>query len=201
MWFRKKNRKVKIQHLVQHETKRHVLVKFVMLVSILVIYALFLSWKFGFATGGMLSVLTWSFFVLCTPVADAGFLLDFPLRMLFHIRMVYSEIVIWLSAVLINIFFLWAYPGIYEKSILTELLKTILQTPIPYWSILLLSGIGTFLSIIFGDELLDVISHRDRKKCHKHSLKWQIVTILAILTLTLIAYDFLLDKMDINITL
>ena len=73
-------------------THKQVLLKFLLLCLLMVGYFGYLSYEYDFVTGGVASLLTWSFFVLCTPVADAGFLLDFPLRVLFGIRMVVSEI-------------------------------------------------------------------------------------------------------------
>ena len=72
-----------IKHLVKHHTKREVLFKFLILLGILLAYASLVVWQYGLKDGGMITLLTWSFFVLCTPIADAGFLLDFPLRLLF----------------------------------------------------------------------------------------------------------------------
>ena len=43
------------------------------------LYFVYLVYEYGIEDGGMVTLLTWSFFVLCTPVADAGFLLDFPI--------------------------------------------------------------------------------------------------------------------------
>ncbi|MCK5574805.1 MAG: hypothetical protein KAI28_03285, partial [Sphingomonadales bacterium] len=68
-------------------THSETLMKFLLLALVLVAYGGYLGFKYDLATGGLLAALTWSFFVLCTPVADAGFLLDFPLRLLFGIRM------------------------------------------------------------------------------------------------------------------
>ncbi len=61
--------------------KKHVLYKFLLLSVLLVSYFVYLSYEYNLLTGGIAVALTWSFFVLCTPIADAGFLLDFPLRL------------------------------------------------------------------------------------------------------------------------
>ncbi len=66
--------------------------KFLLLCLLLVSYFLYLSFQYDLMTGGIASALTWTFFVLCTPIADAGFLLDFPLRLIFGIRMLISEL-------------------------------------------------------------------------------------------------------------
>jgi hypothetical protein len=67
--------------------KKQVLYKFLLLCILLVSYFSYLSFQYDVMTGGIASALTWIFFVLCTPIADAGILLDFPLRLIFGIRM------------------------------------------------------------------------------------------------------------------
>lgn len=82
---------MKIKNLFFHKTKYQVLLKFLALLALFATYFIYLSFKFDFATGSVVALLTWSLFVLATPVADAGFLLDFPLRLLFGVRMFISE--------------------------------------------------------------------------------------------------------------
>jgi hypothetical protein len=144
----------------------------------LVAYFSYLSYQYDLITGGIASVITWSFFVLCTPIADAGFLLDFPLRLLFGIRMVLSEIFVWVLAITVNVVSLLYFVEYYQTTKLTILFHTILTNPFPYWSVILLSMAGTFLSIRFGDELMDVARHRDRGFFHRHAFKHEILIII-----------------------
>lgn len=148
-------------------------------------------------TGGIASVLTWSFFVLCTPVADAGFLLDFPLRLLFGVRMVISEIAVWTLAIAVNVVSLLYFAEYYQTTKLTRLFHAILTTPNPYWSVILLSGAGTFLSIRFADELMDVAHHREREFFHRHSFKHEIVLIV-FFVLILFGYYKLIASLGIE---
>ncbi|UYV37042.1 hypothetical protein N4R57_19065 [Rhodobacteraceae bacterium D3-12] len=167
-------------HPQEHSTPppgRQVLLKFLLLVALLVGYFLYLSVKYDVATGGIAAALTWSFFVLCTPVADAGFLLDFPLRVLFGIRMVVSEVVVWAIAIGINLGVLSLAPGAYDTTLVTRILHEILTTPWPFWGVIVLSGLGTFLSVRFGDELMDILHHRDRDFFHSHHFKYELVLV------------------------
>ena len=116
--------------------------------------------------------------MLCTPIADAGMLLDFPIRILFGIRMMWSEIVVWAIAIIINLVSLIYFSDFYEITFLTQTMKVILTTPSPYWLVILLSGIGTFLSIRFGDELMDVLHHKDRQFYLRHHFKQEIVLFI-----------------------
>lgn len=148
----------------------------------------------------MVSLLTWSFFVLCTPIADAGFLLDFPIRLITGIRMFVTEIIVWFLALLINIVCLNVSPESFETTFLTSLLHQILTTPWPYWGVIFLCCIGSFMSIRFGDEMMDVFSHREREIYHAHGFKHRLVAIGALIVLILIAYYYLINSLDIEIS-
>ncbi|PCI50023.1 MAG: hypothetical protein COB49_04300 [Alphaproteobacteria bacterium] len=187
-----------MKQLHKIETHRKVVIKFLLLLSVLVLYFSYLSYEYGILTGGIVAALTWSFFVLCTPVADAGFLLDFPIRLIFGIRMLYSEILVWTIAISINFYALADGSNAYDKTVLTTLLQKIITTPYPYWSIIILSGIGTFLSIYFGDEMLDVFRHRDRVKYHQHGFKLKFIAVISLFALTFLAYYFLLNALHIQ---
>ncbi len=166
-------------------------IKFVLLCVILLTYFAYLSYEYDFLTGGVASLLTWSFFVLCTPIADAGFLLDFPLRLLFGIRMVISEIVVWVVAILINIVAFLYFRDFYQTTAITRILEEILTIPYPYWFIIVLSFAGTFLSIRFGDELMDVIHHRDREYFHSHHFKHEMIVFAFFIVIIFIYYEFI----------
>jgi len=181
----------------KNETHLEALLKFVVLLLTFVTYFGFMSWKYDASTGFGLALLTWSFFVLCTPVADGGFIFAFPVRLLFKIKMSITQVVLWFVAVGINVFMLAASPGTYELSFLTRLLKHILTEPYPYWSILIISALGTFLSIFFGDEMMDVTSHSQRKISHSHGLTYRMILVLGLGVLTVFSYYYLLNSLNV----
>jgi hypothetical protein len=177
--------------------KKQVLIKFLLLCGLLLGYFAYLSYEYDLMTGGVAALLTWSFFVLCTPVADAGFLLDFPLRLLFGIRMVVSEVAVWAVAIFANVL-TWHYgAAYYDTTIITKLLHQIITTPYPYWAVILLSGAGTFLSIRFGDELMDVIHHRERNFFHSHHFKYELI-LVAFFVMVLFGYYELISSLGIS---
>lgn len=161
-------------------------------------YFTYLSFEYGLMTGGVASLLTWCFFVLCTPIADAGFLLDFPLRLLFGIRMVLSEIAVWIIAITINITSLAYFPQYYDTTPLTKVFHVILTTPFPYWSVIILSATGTFLSIRFGDELMDVLHHKDRNLFHRHGYIQEMIIMIVVFVLVIIGYYELIASLGID---
>jgi hypothetical protein len=156
-----------------------------------------LSWKFDIVTGGLVAGLTWSFFVLCTPVADAGFLLDFPIRLIFGFKMLITEIAVWVFALVLNFYILIFNPEIYQTTLITSLFYKILVTPWPYWGIVIMCGIGTFLSVYFADEMLDVISHKEREKYHQHGFKYKIAAMVSIFAIVIVIYQHLLGKLGV----
>ncbi len=182
----------------QHATHRETLLKFIFLLLILVAYFLYMSWKYDASTGFGVSILTWSFFVLCTPVADGGFILAFPIRLLFKIKMAITQAVLWFIAVGINILMLTISPEIYDLTFLTKLLEKILSEPYPYWSILIISALGTFLSIYFGDEMMDVTTHKNRELSHRHGFKYRTILVLGLGVLAVAAYYYLLNNLNID---
>jgi len=185
----------------KHETKQHVLLKFSAVVVFVLGYFFFVSYKYGAENGLLVTFLTWSFFVLSTPIADAGFLIDFPVRLITRIKMFYSEIIVWIIAIGINIYALQLRPELYELTDLLKIFKTILVKPFPFWGIIFISAIGTFVSVYFGDELIDKVKHNERKFYHKHKYNYQFIIMIFIFGISFVLYTFLLQKLGISFSL
>ncbi len=188
-----------MKSLFQYQTHKEGFYKFLLLLTLLIAYFLYLSWQYDMATGGLVSVLTWSFFVLCTPIADAGFLIDFPVRLITGLRMFITEMLVWAIAITINLFSLYFLPDAYEKTFLTSLFYKILTTPWPYWSIIFLCAAGTFLSVRFGDEMIDVFSHKNRTYHHKHCFKHKVIVMAALIIVIIWAYYHLIETLQVEI--
>ena len=192
-------KKTSYADLTKHETKSHVLRKFMFVIIIFVVYFLFIAQKYGIEQSFLVTGLTWSFFVLCTPVADAGFLIDFPLRLVLNLRMFIAEILVWLIAILLNFYAFFFQPEIYQKTKILILFWHILRQPIPFYSIILISAVGTFFSIKFGDELLDKVHHSEREMHQKHKYNFNFVVMIFIFVFSIILYDFLLKKLGVDL--
>jgi len=59
------------------------------------------------------------------------------------------------------------------------------------WSFFRLSAIGTFLSIRFGDELMDVLHHKDREFFYSNHFKHEIVLFVFFLFVLLSYYELI----------
>ncbi len=185
--------------ILKHETKKHVLIKFLLIFLVFFAYFAFIASEYGFRDGFFVTALTWSFFVLCTPVADAGFLLDFPFRLITQIRMFFSELVVWMIAILLNFYAYFLHPEIYVKTKLLMLFKHILDVPFPFWAIIIVSGVGTFMSVLFGDELMDKVKHNERNLYKKHKHRYKFIGMLFVIIISIVLYDFLLKQLGVNL--
>lgn len=187
--------------MTKYEYKqKHGFKKFLLLILILALYAGFVTAKYGIKDGLTVTLLTWSFFVTCTPIADAGFLIDFPVRVIVGLKMIYSELIVWALAILIigtNFLF---NKNIFETTYLMKLFHEILTTPWPLWIIVIVSAIGTFLSIYIGDQIYNLVQQRNHhKKIKKLQIK-RLILELAIFTIVLVLYFVLLKITDTSIT-
>ena len=190
----------KYTNFMKSETKKHSTIRFIALISILFGYIAYAMYKYGTSNGLFITALSWSFFIFCTPIADAGFLVAFPTRLLFKIRMIYTQIGAYLIAILfVGVAFI-RDTSLFSKTILLRLFYAIITTPI-YWIILILSFVGTILSIYFGDELLDVAKFDQAKKYQKHISKYKLLATITTIIMTIIIYDFLIKSMNISIPL
>lgn len=174
--------------------------KFIILLLILVIYTFLMIEKYGIENGPIVSILTWSFFVFCTPIADAGFLIDFPIRLLTKVKMIYSEIIVWVVAFIITLSSYLFNPTIFDTTIILKLFYQIITNLFPYGIIIILSAIGTFLSVYFGEEILDEsINELKKKKRKKHMFKYKYLYFILIIVVIIIVYYYLLSSLGISI--
>lgn len=191
----------KLFNTINVKLHQNPLVKFFAVFSILLIYLIITIKNFGAKEGFLISLLTWSFFVLCTPIADAGFILDLPIRLLTGLRMIYSEMIVWFIAISANLIMFFSYPHIYQDTHLLALFHHILSQPVPFWFIIILSAGGSFLSLLFGDELIDISYQKKEKRKHhkKHKHKHRLILIIVLFIIIFAIYDYLLHQLGIQI--
>ena len=166
--------------------------------AIFLIYTAYLYYRFG-GSGIIIGVITWSAFVLATPIADAGLILDLPIRVFIGIRMVISEALVWTFAITLNIILLSTHNELYDKTAITHTFKQILTNPWPNWIIIIIAAIGTFLSVYFGDELLDTIFHKDREKHIKHKKWYRPLMALIFIIIFYLAYKYFLSFFGLEV--
>lgn len=190
-----------IQNLKEHfyhDVRKIFANKFVAVFTIVVLYFIFASWHFGLKDGFLVMALTWSFFVLATPIPDGGIILDLPIRYFTGIKMLTSEIFVWAIAIGMNILCLVLNQEIYDKTFLLTIFKDIMIEPIPYSLIIILSGVGTFFTLYIGDEVYDVLSHKKSDRHKKHSQKLKLVVLVSIIVFVMIMYELLLKHLGVK---
>lgn len=174
--------------------------KFLLLLLIIAAYATFVSVKFGIQDGLSVTLLTWAFFVTCTPIADAGFLVDFPVRIAIGLKMLWSEVVVWVLAAIIIVSNLVLNPVIFENTLALNVLYTVVTNPWPLWLIVVVSAAGTFLSIHIGDQIFSMVAARYHKT-HIARLQVKRFVIEATVFVVVIAlYAWLLHATGIAIS-
>jgi len=190
-----KNKKSSKCNLPQHPHKKNMVYKFLILFAVLIIYAAYMLSEFGVEQGLLITGLTWSVFVFCVPFAASDILVGLPLRALFNLRLMVSQVIVWVGGGAINIYTMVTNPSIYHSTPLLEVFHYILSNPIPYWAILGLCGFGTFLSVVLADDVLDDL---DPKK-KAHSKKLEVLFLMILLGIALV-YSVLLSELNVSIS-
>lgn len=189
-------RAVKTTHPRPHH--RNELLRFTAVLAVLVAYAAFTIQSYGIEQGLGVTGLTWAFFVFATPIADGGFLIAFPIRLITGIRMLYTQVGVWLFGVALVASYLIYSPGTFDKTPLLELFHMIIVTPWPLSFILVLSAIGTFISIKFDDDVVDVATAKHKAHALRRSRR-KLYLNVAIFVSTFILYLVLLSVTGIDI--
>ena len=189
-----------MKNIFKKEKKSDIL-KFLLLFILIFVYFLFVSHKYGSENGILITILSWSFFVFCTPIADAGFILDFPTRLITGIRMIHSEMIVWTFAILFNALILTFKKSLYNTNLFLRLFYLIITKPFPYWGIILLSAIGTFFSLYLGDEIFDVMHKKGKEHVKKTQILIKASVFLVLITLILALYDLLIHQLNLTIPL
>jgi hypothetical protein len=138
---------------------------------------------------------------MCTPIASAGIILDFPLNLIAGIKMVHSELVVWTTAIGLNLFSIFKYPETYDKTIILSLFHQILNNPFPYWIIIGISAAGTFLSVYIADNFVNPKTKKDSEQHTNFLIKHKIIIFIFLISIVLITYNFLLTKLGVKIPL
>ncbi|MBN9504333.1 MAG: hypothetical protein BGO01_08450 [Armatimonadetes bacterium 55-13] len=171
--------------------------KYLLLVGILAIYTGYLIYKFG-SQCLLLGGLTWSAFVLATPIADAGFLLDFPIRLVLGWRMVVSEVFVWSVAIALNLIVYFRDPSVYERTPITRAFGQILSKPWPNWIIIVISCAGTFGSLVVADKIYDLAGKGQLAKVWKRA-GVQTVASVALLVGLFFCYRYFLGLFGVEL--
>lgn len=139
----------------------------------------------GYVVGCIKSLFIWGFFVLCTPIPEAGLIITLPLKRYLNVPMHITQIIVSLCALGILTYFY-----IYEKNIIKsyKIGKLFMELiALKYFSIIILS----ILSSIYTSNLIDnFINHY----IHKDKINYLYLKI-TIIVLCIIVYIYLLNSL------
>ncbi len=122
--------------------------------SYLIIFSLFTLMLFftenNFYVALQLSLLTWSFYILCIPAFHGQITLGVPYQILTGKILLYPEVYLWISALAFNIFEMTQNSNVYFKTFITHFLYQIISTPQIQWLIVAACALGTFYKLFVG---------------------------------------------------
>jgi hypothetical protein len=132
---------------------KYLLIKFSFVLLLFSLFTILFFFKEGnLAVATQLTLLCWSFYILCFPAFHGKITLGIPFQFLTGKILLYPEIYMWSGALLLNLFFSLQAPAIYFKTITTHLLYQIFTTPWPFCLIIIVCGLGTLYKFIVGSQ-------------------------------------------------
>ena len=105
--------------------------------------------QFRIPTAIHITLLLWSFFVLCVPIPSNPLLTTKFLQFFTKRATLYAALITWLGAALLNVYTYFSMPFIYITSATTFLLYRIISNPWPYWIIIGTSSLAGMYKIFF----------------------------------------------------
>lgn len=147
--------------------------------------------KHNFYTSLILTLIMWSFYILCIPAFHGKIVLGKIYKIITKKTLKYPELIVWPIALIFTISTFFLLKNIYLSTIGTHLFYILLQNPWPYWWIFLISGIGTFYRSIIGYN-----NFFKYKKVH-YTLRTLIV-IMGILMLFYLSYSELIILLNVS---
>jgi hypothetical protein len=144
--------------------------------------------KHGLGQGLEVTALTWAFLVFLTPMPLAGVLIELPLKFFTNHSMIRIQMLVWALGLGITFAALAFFPQAFSSTSLLVLFLHVLTNPFPYWGLLGLCAMGTFISVYLVDDVVDEVKDELHHHHRKHMSSVQV--IIAVAALALIIYTF-----------
>jgi hypothetical protein len=154
----------------------------VIMFILLMVFFIFFN---GFYKGCIKSLFVWSFFILCTPVPEAGLLISLPLKRYFGFKMELSQIVVSLFACMIIFYFYCVEQKIIKNNLIGNLFLGLINYK--YYSIIFISVISSVLTSNLLDNIINHFINKD--EINYLYLKMGIIFVL------LLIYIYLLNNL------
>jgi len=160
-------------------------IRFLIFLSFFGLTGTHLILEYGLAAGSHITLLIWSFFVLCIPVSSSAFITSSILKLFTRNYLRYAAGTVWLFALTLNIITYFSAPYAYLPYATTFLLYRIISNPWPYWLILFASSLaGLYNFLVFKSPYQQAFS--------RHSIAKTAITIAGLATFFYLSYTELI---------
>ncbi len=171
--------------------------KFLIAAALILCYLLLTVDKHGVEQGVLITALTWAFFVFLNPAPTAGLVFELPIRLLTRHRLLVAQYMVWGVGAAIVLPALLLSPDLFHTTTPLAIFYHVLTNPVPYWSLLLLCGLGTFLSVYLVDKVVDEVENELNHHHRKHMpVLYLIVLALALIGIVL-AYNAMISELQL----
>ena len=182
----------KNENIIKNSTKLNKTYLYIydFVVIMFILLMIFFIFYNGFYKGCIKSLFIWSFFVICTPIPEAGLLISLPLKRYFGLKMDLSQIAVSLLACIIIFYFYCIEQKIIKNNLIGNLFIGIMNYK--YYSIILLSIVSSVLT----SNLLDNIINHFINKDEINHLYLKIGTIFIFILIYIYLLNNLLNVMN-----
>jgi hypothetical protein len=154
----------RIRNAFQNASKTSGFNKFVSVLIIVILYAAYVMHKYGLSNGVEITLLTWCFFVFGTPVADAGGLVAFPVRVFTNNPMYNTQLWVYLVATVITGYYAVFHKDKFAFTVVGRILYKMVTQPLSlYGVIIVVSLVGTLISAYLEDSVYSYLVYRENK--------------------------------------
>lgn len=164
--------------------------------DVLVILFLFLLMFYiiynGYVKGCVMGIFTWAFFIICTPIPEAGLLITLPLKRYFNISIHISQIFVSLIALSILSYLYLNENKTINKCILGKLFIFLINYK--YYSVIIISILCSIFTSEFIDNIID--NYINKEKINNIHFKLGFIAFLIIIYSILM--NSLINKINLN---
>lgn len=123
------------------------------IVILFILLLIFFVFYNGLYKGCLKSLFIWAFFVLCTPIPEAGLLISLPLKKYFNIRMDICQTFVSLLALVMILYFYYNNKNIVKTNYIGTLFIGLMNYR--YYSIIILSVLSSILTSNLIDNIIN----------------------------------------------
>ena len=180
------------EELEKNQKNKTYLYIYDVIVILFILLFIFFIFYNGLYKGTIKSLFIWAFFVLCTPVPEAGLLISLPVKRYFNIRMDICQTFVSLLALFMIFYFYYTDKKVINTNFIGKLFNGLVKYN--YYIIMILSVISSILTSNLIDNIINYYIFDDNIN-HLY-LKSSIIFIFVIIYFYLL--NQLIDKVNKN---